>query len=91
MSGSNAYERPRWMRDLVRFLPLKPQFVLSGNVRDLQLAEVAPSSVAAVPLASALAAALQAAGYLLILAYDPVAGFRLSNGPATVPRPIRHC
>lgn len=81
MSESDAYERPRWMRDLIRFLPLKPQFVLSGNVRDLQLAEVAPGSVAAVPLASALATALQAAGYVHILAYDPVAGFRALQRP----------
>ena len=36
------FNKPRWMRDLVRFLPLKSQFVLSGNIRDLQACEVAP-------------------------------------------------
>ena len=25
---------PRWLRDIFRFLPVKSQFVLSGNVRD---------------------------------------------------------
>jgi hypothetical protein len=37
-----SYEKPRWIRDLIRFLPLKSQFVLSGNVRDLQLIEPQP-------------------------------------------------
>ena len=37
-----TFEKPRWLRDLVRFLPLKSQFVLTGNVRDLQITEVAP-------------------------------------------------
>ena len=85
MSDSSAYERPRWMRDLIRFLPLKPQFVLSGNVRDLQLAEVAPDTVAAVPLTSALASALRAAGYAHVLAYDPLAGFRALQRPGDNP------
>jgi len=31
------HEPPRWLRDITRFLPLKSQFVLSGNVRDLQV------------------------------------------------------
>ena len=29
--------KSKWLRDLIRFLPLKSQFVLSGNVRDLQI------------------------------------------------------
>jgi hypothetical protein len=36
MSGTKIFESPRWLRDLLRFLPLKSQFVLSGNIRDLQ-------------------------------------------------------
>ncbi|WP_172398601.1 hypothetical protein [Gilliamella apicola] len=39
------FNKPRWMRDLVRFLPLKSQFVLSGNIRDLQACEVAPQVI----------------------------------------------
>jgi hypothetical protein len=42
------------MRDLVRFLPLKSQFVLSGNVRDMQIALTADGSIAPVPLLTAL-------------------------------------
>jgi len=25
---------PRWAKDLLRFLPVKAQFILSGNIRD---------------------------------------------------------
>ncbi|KAA5598994.1 AAA family ATPase [Blastochloris sulfoviridis] len=85
MSETRAFERPRWMRDLRRFLPLKPQFVLSGNVRDLQFAEVGADTVAAVPLTSALASELRAAGFAQILAYDPVTGFRVLARPGDSP------
>ncbi|HEY5758255.1 MAG TPA: AAA family ATPase [Steroidobacter sp.] len=69
--------KPRWLRDLLRFLPLKSQFVLSGSVRDLQAHETAPGSVNAVPLSMVLTSELAAAGYGRILAYDPVVGFRV--------------
>ena len=45
-----SLEKPRWLRDLLRFLPLRSQFVLSGNIRDLQIHEAAPGQVTAVPL-----------------------------------------
>lgn len=73
-----AIEQPRWLRDVLRFLPLKPQFVLSGNVRDLQLTEASPGSVAAQPLLPTLAAELRGFGYGTVLAYDPVGGFRVA-------------
>ncbi len=74
---NDSYEKPRWLRDLCRFLPLKSQFVLSGNVRDLQTSEVAPGVVAALPLLSLLGSELQLAGFQHVLAYDLVAGFRV--------------
>ena len=80
-----AFERPRWLRDLLRFLPLKSQFVLSGNVRDHQLAEVAPGSVAAQPLLPVLAAELRAAGYAGVVTYDPLGGFRVVAMPGETP------
>ena len=54
------FNKPRWMRDLVRFLPLKSQFVLSGNIRDLQACEVAP---------------LRDVGYSQVLIWNPLLGF----------------
>src|SRR5215831_19474748 len=53
MIEPTTFEKPRWLRDLGRFLPLKSQFVLSGNVRDLQIIETTPGAFAAVPLAQA--------------------------------------
>ncbi len=81
MSAVDQYERPRWIRDLSRFLPLKSQFVLSGNVRDLQLSEVAAGSIAAVSLGASLAGELGKSGYAQVVGYDPVAGFRVLQPP----------
>jgi ATP-dependent Clp protease ATP-binding subunit ClpA len=75
-----TYERPRWLKDFLRFLPLKAQFVLSGNVRDLQLVEMGGTLVAQ-PLVSSLGLELRKAGYPRILYYEPVNGFR----PVTMP------
>jgi AAA domain (Cdc48 subfamily) len=76
-SSTDTYVKPRWLRDLRRFLPLKGQFVLSGNVRDLQTHEVSPGVVAALPLLSLLGSELLAAGFQNVLAFDVVAGFRV--------------
>lgn len=68
--------RPRWVRDLTRFLPLKSQFVLTGNIRDLQIRILNGRSMAA-PLADVLTAALTDAGYAQVVRYDPLNGFTL--------------
>jgi ATP-dependent Clp protease ATP-binding subunit ClpA len=71
--------RARWVRDLLRFLPLKSQFVLSGSVRDLQAYEVSPGIVAALPLRQVLARELSAAGYSRVIFHDPLAGFTVGH------------
>lgn len=76
----SAYVKPRWLRDLLRFLPLKSQFVLSGNVRDLQACEVAPGVVTAQPLVSALADNLREVGYAQLVVWNPVSGFAVPEG-----------
>ncbi|MGE5562442.1 MAG: AAA family ATPase [Bacillota bacterium] len=79
--------RPRWVRELERFLPLKSQFVLTGNVRDLQVRAVGDRAAAA-PLADVLAATLAEAGYSGIVRYDPLNGFEAlpnPDGPAGDP------
>ncbi len=85
MGDADDYERPRWLRDLLRFLPLKSQFVLSGNVRDLQLSQIAQGTVAAQPLTAVLGAELMRAGYASVLLYDPLTGVRLLPIPAAAP------
>lgn len=74
------YEKPRWLRDLLRFLPLKSQFVLSGNVSDLQAGEVSPGIVTPQAFIANLGDALFEAGYGQVLVWDPLGRFR------TVPR-----
>jgi hypothetical protein len=74
MAEPTAYQKPRWLRDLVRFLPLKSQFVLWGNVRDLQITEI-QGALAPVPLAHAVHNELKAAGYAASVTYDLVSGF----------------
>lgn len=69
------HEPARWLRDLVRFLPLKSQFVLSGNVRDLQVTEVAPGAVTSQTLNQTLGDALCRAGYGHAFLYQPLTGF----------------
>jgi hypothetical protein len=78
MALDYTYRTPRWLRDLQRFLPLKSQFVLTGNVRDLQLIEASPGQVVPVPLATALATQFIANGYRHAVAYEPTNGFRMA-------------
>lgn len=85
MSGNKMFESPRWLRDLLRFLPLKSQFVLSGNIRDLQASEVAPGTVTAQSFNQTLSNALLDAGYAHVLAWDPVSGFQEIGKPVTDP------
>lgn len=66
--------KPRWLRDFVRYLPLKSQFVLSGNILDLQAYEVAPGTIGTVPLQSAIARELYTNGYGGVLSVDSVSG-----------------
>ena len=79
-SLSTGSVKPRWLRDLVRFLPLKSQFVLSGNVLDLQAYEVAAGSISVIPLQAAVARELYSFGYETVLSVDRVRGpMSLSN------------
>ena len=69
-------EKARWLRDLLRFIPLRSQFVLSGNTRDLQIFEPAPGQATAVPIARLLLDALKEHGYGRIATFDLLSGFR---------------
>ena len=74
---SAPVEKPRWIRDLRRFLPLKSQFVLSGNVRDQFPMELLPGRVQVLPLVPYLCAELHDAGIQHFLSFDPAQGFSL--------------
>ncbi|QHE87220.1 AAA family ATPase [Hydrogenophaga sp. BPS33] len=78
---SAGFEVPRWQRDLERFLPLKSQFVLSGNVRDFQAVQITEGIVTTQPLAETLALTLRQAGYAETLHYAPLTGFSRLQAP----------
>lgn len=79
--------KSRWLRDLRRFLPLKSQFILSGNVLDLQAYEVAPGSVTVIALQAAVARELYGAGYESVLSIDRVRGIQLLSKHGTAQSP----
>jgi energy-coupling factor transporter ATP-binding protein EcfA2 len=66
----------------VRFLPLKSQFVVTGNIRDLQAYEIEPGAVAAIPLIQCLERELRQTGYNDVIAFQPLSGFNLPGGPS---------
>ena len=82
---AQATQKPRWLRDLMRFLPLRSQFVLSGNVRDLQIHEPVPGEITAVTLARILVDHCRIAGYERVVTFDPVSGFRGLPAPPAGP------
>ena len=90
MPGTALFEKPRWLRDLLRFLPLKSQFVLSGNIRDPQACEVVPGTVTAQSFNQTLRRPADA-GYAQVLAWDPLAGFRVLGRPGSEAGPLRRC
>lgn len=79
----NYFVKPRWLRDLGRFLPLKSQFVLSGNVRDLQAYELGGGAPVPVSLETAIGMELQSAGYERFIAYDTIRGIRCIDLPGS--------
>lgn len=73
----NEYsQKSKWLRDFLRFLPLKSQFLLSGNVRDLQT-EDNSRGVIVRSLTSCLNAELRQYGYSHVLSYDFINGFKV--------------
>jgi len=80
---STPFKKPRWLRDLLRFLPLKSQFVLSGNVSDLQASEVSPGVITPQTFVLCLRDALFERGYQQVLSWDPIAGFQILSPPGS--------
>lgn len=69
------YEKPQWLRDLNRFLPLKSQFVLSGNIKDWQLHDHGGNNLVWYSLKQHLALELKDLGYEYVVYYNPATGF----------------
>jgi ATP-dependent protease Clp ATPase subunit len=80
MNGDFAY-KPKWAREIERFIPIKPQFLLYGNVNDVYPAEV-NGSVATLGICDYLKELLLNRGYSLVVKYEPLHGFSLIAGDA---------
>ncbi|KTD47816.1 AAA family ATPase [Legionella quateirensis] len=75
MNQETLVQGSKWLSDLIRFLPLKSQFILSGNVHDLQI-ENKQSGAVVRSLNSSLNRELRTYGYSQVLCYDFVNGFK---------------
>jgi ATP-dependent Clp protease ATP-binding subunit ClpB len=69
---------PRWVRELKHMLPVRSQFVLSGNIRDNFLIPVdGQSTPAVISLVDSLWVTLSVLGYECLVVYDRVDGLRV--------------
>lgn len=80
---SNATTSPRWLRDLTNLLPIRAQFVVSGNIRDSFLLPM-DEGPALLPLQRALWQSLKSLGYGCLLVFDPADGIRAYPNEAPV-------
>ena len=80
---------PRWIQDMERLLPIRSQFVVSGNIRDSFIVRMQERHTL-VPLLRCLWAALSRQEYKLMLVYDPIEGIRpYPNEPAVVEQAVK--
>ena len=76
--GPRMEPRPRWICEIERQLPIRSQFVVSGQIRDCFPWPVpdGQGEVELLPLLRYLWENLRPLGYRLLLVYDPVDGIR---------------
>ena len=67
---------PQWINDIERLLPIRSQFILTGNIRDVFLTPSAGGAYLS-PLLSCLWARLEREGFEFILVYDRIDGVRV--------------
>lgn len=78
---SAEFTPPRWAQELPRYLGVKPQYVLWGNIHDIYPIQLS-GNLTTLPLAPYLKELLQAEGYDLVLRFEPLFGFSLLAGDA---------
>ena len=73
---------PRWIKDVFRFLPVKSQFIFSGNIRDRyplfvenNAAEDAPVKYIPLSLVHYVSESLRLRGFQYFLEYNTIQGF----------------
>jgi ATP-dependent protease Clp ATPase subunit len=78
MNGESVH-KPKWAGEIERFLPIKSQFLLYGNINDVYPVDIA-NSVATLGIADYLRELLVRRGYSLVVKYEPLNGFSLLSG-----------
>jgi len=78
MNISPNCQSPKWLRDLARLLPIRSQFVLSGNIHDLFLYSSDGKGAALTPLGACLWSGLQEQGFSFCVHYNSVDGITIS-------------
>jgi hypothetical protein len=78
MSGAPDY-KPKWAKEIERFLAIKPQFLLYGNVNDVYPAKLG-EYVATLSMRDYLKELLSHMGYDLAVVYEPLNGFSVVLG-----------
>ncbi len=80
LTGGLVYNiSPKWAKEIVRFLSIKPQFMLWSNIYDVYPIELG-GSVTTLKIIDYLKNLLINEGYNLILGYEPLRGFSLLEG-----------
>jgi hypothetical protein len=75
---------PKWAKEIVRFLSVKPQFMLWGNIYDVYPIELG-DSITTLRLMDYLKNILIDSGYNQVIKYEPLRGLSLLEGdPETV-------
>ncbi|MBF0336778.1 MAG: ATP-dependent Clp protease ATP-binding subunit [Nitrospirae bacterium] len=75
---------PKWAREIIRFMSVKPQFMLWGNVYDAYPIELRDGTITTLRLTDYIRTILRENDYNLILAYEPLYGIRLIEGDPEV-------
>lgn len=70
---------PKWAREIVRFMPITPQFILWGNIFDVYPLELG-GTVTTLKIMDYLKALLSQNGYNSILKYEPIYGLSMLEG-----------
>lgn len=68
---------PRWARDIYRLLPIKSQFILSGNTRDIFLMANEKGTYSTISFFELLWMTLQSRGFKRLEVFDPIDGIRI--------------
>ncbi|WP_440120852.1 AAA family ATPase [Tenacibaculum sp. Ill] len=67
--------KSRWLQDFRRFVPLKSQFFLSGNIKDFQLLKNDFGTYSWHRLENVIDSELKSMGYAHVIYYNPLTGF----------------